>query len=158
MNDITVAHLPPADARAAFEGRKVDAWAIWDPFLAVAEEKAGARIIADATGLAPNRGYFLASQSFIDKQPAALKTVLDQIKKTTDWAKTNSGEVSKFLSAELGIDAAVLEKAEKRREYAVLPITDEVISKQQAIADAFREINLLPKQVSVKEAVWTGNS
>ena len=35
--DITPVFLPPADARAAFEKGAVDAWAIWDPFLAAAE-------------------------------------------------------------------------------------------------------------------------
>lgn len=158
FSDITPIYLTPANARAAFEGKNIDAWSIWDPYLAVAEEKAGARIIADATGLAPNRGYYLAAQPFIDKQPEALKKVLDEVKQVSEFAKSNPAEVAKFLSPELGIDVAVLEKAEKRREYGVLPLTDEVISKQQVIADAFRTINLLPKQVTVKEAVWSGNS
>ncbi|BAS54669.1 aliphatic sulfonates ABC transporter substrate-binding protein [Leptolyngbya boryana NIES-2135] len=155
-SDITPAFLTPADARAAFEGGNVDAWAIWDPYLAVAEESAGARIIQDATGLAPNRGYYLAAQSFIEKQPQALKTLLEQVKKVSDFAKSNPAEVAKFLSPELGIDAAILEKAEKRREYGVLPLTNEVITKQQAIADAFHDIKLIPKKIAVKEAVSNG--
>ena len=35
--DIEPVYLPPADARAAFERGAVDAWAIWDPFLAAAQ-------------------------------------------------------------------------------------------------------------------------
>jgi sulfonate transport system substrate-binding protein len=152
-NDITPAYLSPADARAAFEGGNVDAWAIWDPYLAVAEEAAGARIIQDATGIAPNRGYYLAAQSFVEKQPQALKTVLEQVKQVSDFAKSNPSEVAKFLAPALGIDAAILEKAEKRREYGVLPLNDEVITKQQAIADTFHDIKLIPKKIAVKEAV-----
>jgi sulfonate transport system substrate-binding protein len=34
LSDIESVFLPPADARAAFESGKVDAWVIWDPFLA----------------------------------------------------------------------------------------------------------------------------
>lgn len=153
FNDITPAYLSPADARAAFEGNNVDAWAIWDPYLAVAEEAAGARIIRDATGIAPNRGYYLAAQSFVEQQPQALKTVLDQVKQISEFAKNNPTEVAKFLSPALGIDAATLEKAEKRREYGVLPLTDEVISKQQAIADTFHDIKLIPKKIAIKDAV-----
>lgn len=152
-SDITPAFLTPADARAAFEGGNVDAWAIWDPYLAVAETAAGARIVRDAEGLAPNRGYYLASQSFVEKQPQALKTVLEQVQKISNFAKGNSTEVAQFLSPVLGIDAAVLEKAEKRREYGVLPLTDEVIRQQQAIADTFHDIKLIPKKIAVKEAV-----
>lgn len=153
FSDITPAYLSPADARAAFEGGNIDAWSIWDPYLAVAETAAGARIIRDATGLAPNRGYYLAAQSFIEKQPQALKTVLDQVKQVSEFAKNNPAEVANFLSPSLGIDAAPLEKAERRREYGVLPLTDEVIAKQQEIANTFYEIKLIPKEIAVKEAV-----
>lgn len=156
LSDITPTYLSPADARAAFENGKVDAWAIWDPYLAVAETAANARIIVDATGLAPNRGYYLASQAFIDKHPDALKIVLDGVKTRSDWAKSNPTEVAKFLATTLGIDAAPLEKAEKRREYGVLPLTDEVIAKQQEIADTFTKIKLIPKSIVVQDAVWKG--
>jgi sulfonate transport system substrate-binding protein len=41
--DITPVYLPPADARAAFERGSVDAWVIWDPFLAAAQTARRAR-------------------------------------------------------------------------------------------------------------------
>ena len=153
-SEIKPATLPPPDARAAFEGNNVEAWAIWDPYLAAAQAATGARTLTDGTGLAPNRGYYLAAKSFVEKQPDSLKTVLDEVKKRSDWAQKNSAEVAKFLSPELGIDAAVLEVAEKRREYGVLPITDEVIAGQQQVADAFYKIKVLPKPINVKEIVW----
>ena len=36
---IETAFLPPSDARAAFEKGAVDAWVIWDPFLAEAQKQ-----------------------------------------------------------------------------------------------------------------------
>lgn len=156
--DIEPAYLTPADARAAFEGGNVDAWSIWDPYLAVAEEQAGARVLTDATGLAPNRGYYLATRSFVDSNPEQLKAVLDAVKTVSDWAAKNPAEVAKFLAPELGISAAPLEKAEKRREYGVLPLTKDVIEAQQKIADAFQRINLIPGKVNIQEVVWAGNS
>ncbi|WNZ26999.1 sulfonate ABC transporter substrate-binding protein [Leptolyngbya sp. NK1-12] len=155
FSDIEPAYLPPADARSAFEGRKVDAWAIWDPFLAVAESTAGARVIVDATGLAPNRGYYLASKSFVEQHPEQLKAVLDSVKQVSDWAAKNPTEVAEFLAPELKIDPAPLEKAEKRREYGVLPITDDVINDQQKIADTFQKIGLIPQKINVREVIWT---
>ncbi|MDZ8186976.1 MAG: sulfonate ABC transporter substrate-binding protein [Nostoc sp. ChiSLP02] len=155
-SDIKPAFLQPPDARAAFEGNNVDAWAIWDPYLAAAQAATGARTLTDATGLAPNRGYYLAAKSFVDKYPDALKTVLDEVKKRSTWAQNNPAEVAKFLSPELGIDAKVLEVAEKRREYGVLPLTDEVIRAQQEIADTFYKIKLIPKSINISEIVWKG--
>lgn len=156
-SDIKPAFLAPADARAAFEGRNVDAWAIWDPYLAAVEKATGARTLTDATGLAPNRGYYLAAKSFVEKYPSALKTVLSQVKKVSDWAKQNPAQVAKFLAPQLGIDAAALEVAEKRREYGVLPITSEIVARQQQVADTFYKINLMPKEIKVQEIVWKGN-
>ncbi|MEH2190445.1 MAG: sulfonate ABC transporter substrate-binding protein [Nostoc sp.] len=155
-SDFQKVTLTPADARAVFERKNVDAWAIWDPYLAAAEAATGARILADATGLAPNRGYYLAAKSFVDAKPDALKIVLAQVKQVSDWAKNNPAEVAKFLSPALGIDAPVLEIAEKRRDYDVLPLTDEVIAKQQEVADSFYKIKLIPKEIKVKEIVWQG--
>ncbi|WP_142978114.1 ABC transporter substrate-binding protein, partial [Klebsiella pneumoniae] len=40
--DITPVYLPPADARAAFQRGAIDAWVIWDPFLAEVETNAKA--------------------------------------------------------------------------------------------------------------------
>ncbi|MCF4967402.1 sulfonate ABC transporter substrate-binding protein [Nostoc sp. CMAA1605] len=154
--DIKPAYLTPADARAAFEGSNVDAWAIWDPFLAAVEQATGARILTDATNLAPNRGYYLASQAFVSSHPEVLKTLLDEVTKVDKWAANNPQEVAKFLEPELGIPAAALEVAEKRRQYGVLPLTDEIISKQQDIADTFYKIKLIPKQIQVKDIVWQG--
>ncbi|MEH1791172.1 MULTISPECIES: sulfonate ABC transporter substrate-binding protein [unclassified Nostoc] len=155
-SDIQRVTLTPADARAVFERKNVDAWAIWDPYLAAAEAATGARTLADATGLAPNRGYYLAAKSFVDSKPDALKIVLEQVKKVSNWAKNNHSEVAKFLSPALGIDVPVLEIAEKRRDYDVLPLTEEVITKQQEVADTFYKIKLLPKEIKVKEVVWQG--
>lgn len=155
--DIKPAFLQPPDARPAFEGNNVDAWAIWDPYLAAAVAATGARTLTDATGLAPNRGYYLAAKSFVEKYPDALKTVLDEVKKRSNWAQNNSTEVAKFLSPELGIDPQVLEIAEKRREYGVLPLTEEVIRGQQEIADTFYKIKLIPKSINISEIVWKGD-
>ncbi|MGC7407538.1 ABC transporter substrate-binding protein, partial [Pandoraea pneumonica] len=37
-SDIQPVYLTPADARAAFERGAIDAWVIWDPFFAAAEQ------------------------------------------------------------------------------------------------------------------------
>ncbi|MFP3663233.1 ABC transporter substrate-binding protein, partial [Burkholderia sp. SIMBA_043] len=36
-DEIHPVYLPPADARAAFESGNVDAWVVWDPYYAAAQ-------------------------------------------------------------------------------------------------------------------------
>jgi sulfonate transport system substrate-binding protein len=155
-SDITPAFLPPGDARPAFEQGSVDAWVIWDPFLADAEKSANARILVNGEGLVANRGFFLSTQTFVDQNPDLLNELLDELKKVSSWAQKNPTEVAEFLSKELGISQASLELAEQRRRYGVLPITDEVVAGQQEIGDTFYKLGLIPKPIKVADVVWKG--
>ncbi len=155
-SDIKTAFLPPGDARPAFEQGSVDAWVIWDPFLAAAEHSIAARILRDGKGLVENRGFFLSSQAFAQNSPDLLKTVLEELGKISDWAKSNPDQVVTFLSTELGIDKGALAIAEQRRNYGVQPISDEVVAGQQQIADTFKELGLIPNAIKIADVVWRG--
>jgi sulfonate transport system substrate-binding protein len=156
-SQVTITFLKPADARVAFERGDVDAWSVWDPYLAAAESKAGAKLLTDARGLAPNLGYYLASVPFIKAQPATLRKLLEGIRSEAKVVSANPRATAAFLAPSLGIDAAVLTKAEQRRTHDALPLTDAVISKQQKVADTFSDLKLIPRPIQVKEAVWRWN-
>ncbi len=153
-SDIKPVFLAPGDARPAFQQGSVDAWVIWDPYLAAAETATEARILVDGTGLVQNNGFFLASKDFVNNHERELKVILDELQTVNDWAKSNPREVAEFLSPQLGIDVATLEKAEKRQNYGVQPISDEVLAGQQQIADTFSRLKLIPKSINIKEVVW----
>lgn len=155
-SDIQTVFLPPGDARPAFEQGGVDAWVIWDPFQAAAEQSIGARVLVDGQDLVANRGFFLSTKSFTEQNSELLEAILAELKQVSDWAAGNSPDVAKFLSNELGIDQAALELAEKRRKYGVLPLSDDVTAAQQEIADTFFELGLIPKEIKVADAVWKG--
>ncbi|UHD46685.1 hypothetical protein LUX29_05630 [Aureimonas altamirensis] len=40
-----------------------------------------------------------------------------------------------------------------RQSYGVTPLTDEVVAQQQAIADTFHELELIPSAISIADAV-----
>lgn len=153
-SQVTISFLKPSDARAAFERGDVDAWSVWDPFLAAAESKASARLLTDARGLAPNLGYYLSSVPFIRNQPTTLRRVLEAIRSEAKVVSSNPKATAAFLAPSLGIDAATLAKAEQRRKHDALPITDAIIDKQQDVADTFSDLKLIPRPIRVKEAVW----
>ena len=46
-----------------------------------------------------------------------------------------------------GIDAAIVERANGRRSYAVRPVVPGLLTEQQRIADAFFAEKLLPKKL-----------
>jgi sulfonate transport system substrate-binding protein len=156
--DIEPVYLPPADARAAFERGSVDAWVIWDPFLAAAQAATGARSLADGTGLVKNQQFYLASQAFAAKEPAVLQAIVADIAEIDRWAAGNTDEVAALLSPRMGIPAAVLQTALDRMGYGVQPLDEAVVAEQQRIADTFHGLGLLPKPITVKDAVWKASA
>ncbi|MEJ0047894.1 MAG: hypothetical protein WDN04_18555 [Rhodospirillales bacterium] len=51
----TPVFLPPADGRAAISTGSVDAWVIWDPFLAEAQQDPTLRTLSDASAATERR-------------------------------------------------------------------------------------------------------
>jgi sulfonate transport system substrate-binding protein len=151
--DVTVSFLPPADARAAFERGSVDAWVIWEPFLAAAEAATGARQLADGTGLVNNHEFYLASRDLVERDPEAVATILEALAEVDEWVNANKDKVAAEFAPSLGIPVPILEVAVDRRTYGVSPITPEVVAQQQAIADVFFELGLIPKAIRIADAV-----
>jgi len=150
--DIQPVYLTPADARAAFVQRSVDAWVIWDPYLAAAERQLGARVVANGDGLVRNTQYYLAARKYAAAQPQVLRTLLDEVDAVDRWGRDNVPEVAAQLSPLVGLDAPTLEIALKRAGYGVQPITDATLAYQQKIADAFSTLKLIPARVTVANA------
>ena len=151
-SDVQVIYLPPADARAAFERGSVDAWAIWDPFLAAAEKQLGARVLADGKGLVANHQFYLAARPYAEKRPEIVSIILDELAKVDQWGLQNQNEVAAILSAQTGLPQDVVALAASRYSYGVQPISAEVLDQQQKVADAFTQLKLIPKPIVVKEA------
>lgn len=152
--DITPVYLPPADARAAFESRNVDAWVIWDPFTAAAERQIGARVIADATGVANNHQFYLGERGYVEKNPQVIRAVFEDAVEKGRWLKANVREAAELIAPLQGLPVDVAELSLRRYEFGVRPLTDAVIAQQQQIADTFHQLRLIPKPISVKEASW----
>jgi len=151
-DQVDVAYLTPADARAAFERGAVDAWVIWDPFQAAAERQLGARVLADGSGVVKNYQFFLAGKPYAEANPAIIDVVLEEIRKGDLWAREHREDTIKLLQPVLGLDRPVVELAVDRLAYGVQPISREVLQEQQGVADAFHALKLIPKPIKVLDA------
>jgi sulfonate transport system substrate-binding protein len=155
-NDIDTIFLTPADARAAFERGSVDAWAIWEPFLAAAQRQTGARILADGNGVVSNHQFFLASRPYASKRADVVAIVLEEVAAVDEWAKANPKEAAAALSPQIGLDQPTLELALSRGGYGVKPVSEAMLAEQQKIADSFYDLKLIPKHINVRDATLPG--
>ncbi|MFZ6776722.1 sulfonate ABC transporter substrate-binding protein [Undibacterium sp. Ji83W] len=152
--DVEVIFLPPADARAAFERGSVDAWVIWDPFLAAAEKQLGARVLADGKGAVSNHQFYLAARPYAQKSPEVLRIVLEELAKVDEWSAKNHKEVASILATQTGLEVSILELSTSRFGFGVKPLTEQVIKEQQSIADTFADLKLIPKRINIRDAVF----
>lgn len=153
-SDVEVVYLAPADARAAFESGRVDAWSIWDPYFSAAQHQIGARVLADGRGAVSNHQFYLAARSFADKHPDIVHILLEEIDKIDQWGKKNPKDVAAFLAPQIGIELPVIETSTDRFGYGVQPVTQSILAEQQRIADAFLALKLIPKEIRVSDAQW----
>jgi sulfonate transport system substrate-binding protein len=156
--DITPAYLSPADAAAAFSRDSIDAWTIWDPFLAIAEKTQGARVVAESADVAKTFSFYLANRDFAARYPKVVNEALDGLAEAANWAENNRGEVAKALAAVTGVSLEAQTIAANRASFPFGPVTPEIIASQQAIADRFHKLGLIPRAIIVREAVWTAPS
>lgn len=151
-SDIQPIFIPPADARAAFERGSIDAWVIWDPFTAAAQQQVGARILADGTGVVNNYAFFLAERDFATRRPDVIKEVFTVLQQTGQQINQNHKAAATRIAPLQGLEPAVVEQTIRNYSNVVRPISDPVIDAQQKLGDTFHELKLIPKAIRVKDA------
>jgi sulfonate transport system substrate-binding protein len=151
-SDVNPIFLPPPDARAAFERGAVDAWIIWDPFLAAAQKTLGARHLVDATGIVNNRQYYFTSRDFATKNTDVLRIAIRQINGIDTWISKNKDQAATELSAMLGLDKSITELFVGRAAFGTAPVTSAILAEQQEIADTFFALKLIPKKLNLLHA------
>jgi sulfonate transport system substrate-binding protein len=156
LADVNVKYLKPAEGRPAFDNDQVDAWIIWDPYFALAEQgQPDVQVLADATGLANNREYILVSKQAATQKFDQIKSFLSTYAETTSWGIENPDQRAAILAPELNIDEAVTKRALARAAQPVAPLTPEIGDELQGIADGFTDLKLIPGHVDMKSLVGT---
>lgn len=156
-DDVQASDLAPPDALAAFRSGAIDAWAIWDPYFAVAEADPDTRVLTTAEGIVASWSYFLGNGDFVAANPEIVVAILDELQRVGVAAQADLAATVPALSAITGVpedvQAVVLNRpgADLGR---VGPITPEVVAYQQALADEFHGLGILPRALTIQDIVW----
>ncbi len=150
--DVQSVFLPPPDARAAFQRGAVDAWIIWDPFLASAQKTLDARLLADAQGVVNNRQYLFTSRDFATRNADVLRIAVQEYNGIEQWAAKNKPAASAELATVLGLDRGITDLYLSRAAFGTGPVNGAILGEQQAIADTFFELKLIPRKLNLLHA------
>ena len=155
FDQITPVYLSPADAAAAFASDQIDAWAVWDPFFAIAETRYQPRVLARSSDVLKVNSYILANKDFAKEHPEVVTTTIASFGEAAKWADQNRDKVAAALHEVTGVPLDAQTIVANRAKFGIFPITDEIIAGQQATADRFYKLKLIPNAVRISDAVWT---
>lgn len=152
--DVTLVFLQPADALSAFSQRQADAWAIWDPYTAQAEQQTQVRSIGQAKDVTNGYWFGIASdQALADpKRNSALSDLLVRFEKAARWAKDNPQLWAQSYGAAVSLDPKVAEVSQGRSLRLPTALNDEVVASEQALTDLFADSGQITS--SPKFADW----
>lgn len=140
-SDVNLVFLQPADALSAFSQGQADAWAIWDPFTAQAEQQFAVRSIGQAKGVTNGYWFGIASDAALadPKRNSALADLLVRFEKASRWAKDNPQQWAQSYAAAVGLDVKVAEVSQGRSLRLPIALDDDVVASEQKLADLFAE-------------------
>jgi sulfonate transport system substrate-binding protein len=155
-SEISPVYLAPADAAAAFARGAIDAWTIWDPFFAIAEIRQKARPLPIDPKATEQNSFFLANSAFTARHGDVVAAINEEIGKATKRAGEHPDETAALFAQASGVELAAQQRAVARAEFTFGPLDDKVIAQQQAVADRFANLGLIPNPVKVRDIVWAG--
>ena len=156
--DVTPVYLAPADAASAFGRSAVDAWSIWDPFFAIAELRQNARPLPIDPQATVQNSFFLANRDFLASHPDVVGAINREVDQATKWAGDHRDEAAALFAEASGVDLAAQQRSVDRAEFSFGQLTDEIVAEQQAVADRFHRLGLIPAPIVVRDDVWDGKT
>ncbi|MBD2452285.1 aliphatic sulfonate ABC transporter substrate-binding protein [Nostoc sp. FACHB-152] len=146
-------YLSPNDAAPALYQGSVDAWAVWEPYISIAELEHKARRIT-TTHPAPTYGIMVVRSDAAKENPVAVKAALTALGEDGEWLNQNTNAASDFLVKELKLSDAVAKQVTKNRgaESYIFPNAED-IAKLQKTADWLLEQKIIPQRVDIAASV-----
>jgi sulfonate transport system substrate-binding protein len=120
----------------------------------LAELKENARVIAFDRDVHKANAFYIAGSDFVEKYPALVARLNGVFASDGVWAEQHHEEVAKAQAEATGVDIDAIRRFVGRSNYRIVPVDDEVIKSQQAVADRFARLGLIPRPVKVSEIVW----
>jgi sulfonate transport system substrate-binding protein len=152
LDAVTLVYLSAADAKAAMTSGAIDAWAIWDPYLAIGERQDGDRVLVTSQQLGPEVETGVATQKAIDVKRAQLLDFIGRVQRAYAWAEAHKDAMAKAYAADTGVPLDIAQRVQGRMHVQVLSsVTDDAIASHQKAADVYADIHLIPRHIDIAQ-------
>jgi sulfonate transport system substrate-binding protein len=145
-SDVEIIDMLPPDAKNAFETGKVDAWAIWSPFI-------DQEILSNNGRELPNSSFQIQSimvvrNKFLTEFPSDFLTIKRVFDKAQEWMINNPDEAQQIVAKELDLKIEEVRMAWGRHDWKA-EISPEVILDIQNKADFLFSEKFIENKVNV---------
>lgn len=155
LKDVEPVYLAPGDGYTALKRGDVQAWAIWDPYTAIAEQESGARAIIAADTVSNGNNFWVSGNKALADagKSEAIADFLRRYAAATTWSQNNVAEWSAKYAELTQISPAAAQVTWTRSIKQPIALTDAIIASEQQIADAFTEAKAIPGKVEFAKFV-----
>lgn len=140
--DLDLRYIAANEAKVAFEGGQLDAWAVWAPF--VEQQEVAGRGKALPGGDAYINSVMSVTRPLISEQPAVVKSLVRIVERAKAWIRENPQQAVEIIAGELGLDPAVVKQAWPKHDWAAM-------LDSAAIADFQGKADFLSKQDKTRQ-------
>jgi sulfonate transport system substrate-binding protein len=155
--DVKVQYLLPTDAQAAFASGKIKIWATFGVYQAVGLEQGGKLLVDGGDGRVSGIGFINASDEALanSAKKTALSDFLQRLSTALKWTSTHQDAYAKAIEERGGADATVAKTLASAAYSQVLPVTSDVNTTVQQVADLMNGIGVLDPNVDVADSTDT---
>jgi sulfonate transport system substrate-binding protein len=155
-DDKLILNLNTTDGLSALVNSQVDAFVVWDPNTAIAQQQHGARILKSLSKVIDTAGVLYAPTSSVKDaaRKAALEDLARRIIRAQAWVNAHPTEWAEQVAklSQISLDAANLQASRSRVEY--VPATDDdVLAGWQKEVAYFHESGQFKRDFRVEDYV-----
>lgn len=155
---VRFAFLSPSDGKAALESGAVDAWAIWDPHAAIAEQGGHARLLTGKDNLVPGYSLVFGRDGAIADKRTLLADYRRRLYTGWTWAADHREAYAELMHRDTGVALDIMRITVTRADRRPVPVTPELIAEEQRTADRYYRAGLIAKPIDVRRGFDTSFS
>jgi len=147
-------YLGSADASGAFDRGHVDAWATWDPFITIAVQNYGARVLANGAQIgSDNAVTLMASRTFAAEHRDLLQVLLDTARADNAWSMQHKSEAGGIWAKAMGLPSSLGDAIGVANAVPITAMTPADLEQMKEIAAWYSESGIVPSRPDVAKGV-----
>ena len=155
--DVQITFIAPSDGYAALAAGRVDAWVVWDPYTAQAEQQLGARVLTSGKGLANGLAFQVASRAALSdpRRNSAIQDLVARTVRARIWSKAHPRQWARVSASQTGLPYPVALASALRSDADPITLSPQIAASEQKLADAFANAKVIPTRPTIADIIDT---